>query len=192
MESMEPTTTPSDIFEQLDCLGFPDIDIRNIPPYAPGKDYWRLLRLQISAFHQFQTGPMGLHTLDTAIELAHPDCKNDYRNAVTAYRSVIRDHTIKWVGKPRRGIVVAGEKRIRVAPSMILNVDGVDYVVQLTLTDQPLEPPLAGVMVHLIASTHGHLGRPIVLDVLAGKSYGRTTMEMTSSQYDQWLATVTS
>ncbi len=144
--------------------------------YTPAVDYWRLLRLQIAAHHQFLPGP-GLDALATAVELAHPDRKDHYHTAVANYRRFIGRKKIEWIDKPRRGIWLADELRVRVNPELHVTINGEPHVIKLYLRADPkwaLNQRTANPLAYLLSATHGHLGKPLVVDVMRGRSYGLT------------------
>lgn len=144
--------------------------------YTPAVDYWRLLRLQIVAHHQFMPGP-GPDALDTAIELAHPDRKDHYVQAVANYRRFLGRKRVQWLDKPRRGIWLADELAVRVNPELHVTINGEPHVVKLYLRSDPkaaLTQRTANPMAYLVQTCHGHLGRPLVVDVMRGKAFGLT------------------
>ena len=144
--------------------------------YTPAVDYWRLLRLQIAAHHQFRPGP-GPDALDTAIELAHPARKAHYSTAVAGYRKFLGRKRIEWIDKPRRGIWLADELQVRVNPELHVTINGEPYVIKLYLRSDPkwaLSQRTANPLAYLIDSCHGHLGKPLVVDVLRGRAFGLT------------------
>ncbi|MEM7325643.1 MAG: hypothetical protein AAF531_21330 [Actinomycetota bacterium] len=144
--------------------------------YTPAVDYWRLLRLQIAAYHQFRQGP-GVDALTTAIELAHPDRKLHYTTAVTNYRRFIGRKTIEWVDTPRRAVWLADDLRVRVNPELHITINGEPHVVKLYLKADKkwaLTQRTANPLAYLIHTCHGHLGKPLVVDVMRGKAFGLT------------------
>lgn len=144
--------------------------------YTPAVDYWRLLRLQVAAFHQFAPGP-GPDALDTAIELAHPDRKANYITAVAGYRKFLGRKRIEWLDRPRRGIWLADELQVRVNPELHITIDGEPHVVKLYLRADDklaLSQRTANPLAYLLDHCHGHLGRPLVVDVMRGRAFGFT------------------
>lgn len=144
--------------------------------YTPAVDYWRLLRLQIAAHHQFKPGP-GPDALDTAIELSHPDRRDHYVTAVTNYRRFLGRKRIDWLDKPRRGIWLADDLQVRVNPELHVTINDEPYVIKLYLKTDPkwaLNQRSANPMAYLINACHGHLGKPLVLDVMRGRAFGLT------------------
>ena len=144
--------------------------------YTPAVDYWRLLRLQVTAFHQFAPGS-GPDALDTAIELAHADRKEHYRTAVAGYRKFLGRKQVEWLGQPRRGIWLADGLQVRVNPELHVTINGEPHVVKLYLKADPkwaLHQRTANPMAYLIDHCHGHLGRPLVVDVMRGRAYALT------------------
>ena len=84
---------------------------------------------------------------------------------------------VEWVGQPRRAVWLADPLRIRVDPELHVTIDGDPHVIKLYLKAHPSEAltqrtanPLAWLLDHC----HGHLGRPLVLDVLRGRAFGLT------------------
>ncbi len=149
---------------------------RTLGMYTPAVDYWRLLRLQIAAHHQFRPGP-GPDALDTAIELAHPDRKAHYINAVAGYRKFLGRKRIDWIDKPRRGIWLGEELQVRVNPELHVTINGEPHVIKLYLRTDPkwaLTQRTANPLAYLIDSCHGHLGKPLVVDVMRGRAFGLT------------------
>jgi len=149
---------------------------RTLGLYTPAVDYWRLLRLQIVAHHQFKPGP-GLDALDRAIELAHPDRKDHYVTAVTNYRRFLGRKRVEWLDKPRRGIWLADELAVRVNPELHVTINEEPYVIKLYLKSDPkaaLNQRTANPMAYLLHSCHGHLGKPLVLDLMRGRAFGLT------------------
>ena len=144
--------------------------------YTPAVDYWRLFRLQVVAHHQFAPGP-GPSALDTAIELAHKDRKKNYVTAVANYRRFLGRKQVGWLGQPRRGIWLADDLAVRINPELHITIKGEPYVVKLYLRSDPkwaLNQRTANPLAYLINSSHGHLGRPLVLDVMRGRAFGLT------------------
>lgn len=144
--------------------------------YTPAVDYWRLLRLQIAAYHQFRPGP-GPDALDTAIELAHPSRKEHYVTAVTNYRRFLGRKKIEWLDKPRRAVWLADELQVRVNPELHITINGEPHVVKLYLRSDrkwALTQRTANPLAYLIHSCHGHLGTPLVIDVMRGRAFGLT------------------
>lgn len=144
--------------------------------YTPAVDYWRLLRLQIAAHHQFKPGP-GPDALDTAIELAHPDRRAHYVTAVAGYRKFLGRKRITWLDKPRRAIWLADELQVRVNPELHVTINGEPHVVKLYLRADPkwaLTQRTANPLTYLLSNCHGHLGRPLVVDVMRGRAFGFT------------------
>jgi hypothetical protein len=149
---------------------------RTLGLYTPAVDYWRLLRLQIADHHRYRPGP-GRDALDTAIELAHPDRKANYTTAVTNYRRVLGRKRIEWVDQPRRAIWLADGLAIRVNPELHVTIDGDPHVIKLYLKADPnlaLTQRTANPLAWLLTTGHGHLGRPLVIDVLRGRAFGLT------------------
>ena len=154
--------------------------------YTPAVDYWRLLRLQVVAHHQFRPGP-GLDALSTAVELAHPDRRQHYGAAVAGYRRFLGRKRIEWLGTPRRGVWLADELRVRVNPELHVTINGEPHVVKLFLKADPkwaLTQRTANPLAHLLHHCHGHLGRPLVVDVLRGRAFGLTRQHV---DYDALL-----
>ena len=154
--------------------------------YTPAIDYWRLLRLQIAAFHQFAPGP-GPDALDTAIELAHPDRKHHYVTAVAGYRRFLGRKRIHWIDAPRRAIWLADDLQVRVNPELHITINGDPHVVKLYLRSDPrraLTQRTANPLAYLLHACHGHLGAPLVVDVLRGRAFGLTRQ---SFDYDAML-----
>lgn len=148
--------------------------------YTPAVDYWRLLRLQVTAFHQFAPGS-GPDALDTAIELAHPDREEHYRTAVAGYRKFLGRKKVEWIGQPRRGIWLCDELQVRINPELHLTINGEPHVVKLYLKADPkwaLNQRTANPMAYLLDHCHGHLGRPLVIDVMRGRAYGLTRQNL--------------
>jgi len=144
--------------------------------YTPAVDYWRLLRLQIAAHHQFTPGP-GLDALDTAIELAHPDRKEHYTTAVVNYRRFLGRKHVEWIDQPRRAIWLADQLQVRVNPELHVTINGDPHVVKLYLKADPrwaLSQRTANPLAWLLHTCHGHLGRPLVIDVMRGRAFGLT------------------
>jgi hypothetical protein len=144
--------------------------------YTPAVDYWRLFRLQVAAHHQFKPGP-GPDALDTAVELAHPDRKAHYLAAVSGYRKFLGRKRIEWLDRPRRGIWLADDLRVRVNPELHVTINDEPHVVKLYLKADPkaaLNQRSANPMAYLLHTCHGHLGRPLVVDVLRGRAFGLT------------------
>jgi hypothetical protein len=149
---------------------------RTLGLYTPAVDYWRLLRLQIAAHHQFLPGP-GLDALATAVELAHPDRKDHYHTAVCNYRRFIGRKKIQWIDKPRRAMWLADDLQVRVNPELHVTINDEPHVIKLYLRADPkwaLTQRTANPLAYLIGTTHGHLGKPLVVDVMRGRSYGLT------------------
>lgn len=144
--------------------------------YTPAVDYWRLLRLQVAAYHQFRQGP-GVDALTTAIELAHPDRKTHYTTAVTNYRKFLGRKQVEWIDTPRRAVWLADDLRVRVNPELHVNINGEPHVVKLYLKADKkwaLSQRTANPLAYLINTCHGHLGKPLVVDVMRGKAFGLT------------------
>ncbi len=144
--------------------------------YTPAIDYWRLLRLQVAAHHQFVPGP-GPDALDWAIELAHPDRKANYTTAVANYRRFLGRKEIQWLDRPRRAMWLADHLQVRVNPELHLTIDGDPHVVKLYLKADDrlaLNQRTANPMAWMLEHCHGHLGRPLVIDVLRGRAFGLT------------------
>lgn len=147
--------------------------------YTPAVDYWRLLRLQITAHHQFEqpTGPGEPDALDTALELTHPDRLANYRVAVAQYRRFAGRKEIEWIGRPRRGMWLADGLQVRVDPELHVTIDGEPHVVKLYLkVDRrwALTQRTANPLAYLLHSCHGHLGVPLVIDLMRGRAFGLT------------------
>jgi hypothetical protein len=143
---------------------------------TPAVDYWRLLRLQIAAHHQFAPGP-GLDALDTAVELAQPDRKVLYTTAVANYRRFLGRKQVEWIDRPRPVVWLADELAVRVNPELHVTIDGDPHIVKLHLRADPhsaLSQRTANPLAWLLHTCHGHLGRPLVIDVLRGKAFGLT------------------
>lgn len=157
---------------------------RSLEPYTPAVDYWRLLRLQILALHRY--GPeaddpapdgLGLDALDTAIELAIDDRKALYTRAVVNYRRFLGRKRIEWVDQPRRAVWQAERLEVRVNPEMHVTINGDPHVVKLYLKADDrlaLTQRTANPLAWLLNNHHGHLGRPLVVDVLRGRAFGLT------------------
>lgn len=144
--------------------------------YTPAVDYWRLLRLQIAAYHQFRQGP-GMDALSTAVELAHPDRKAHYTTAVRNYRSFLGRKKIEWLDTPRRAVWLADDLAVRVNPELHVTINGEPHVVKLYLKADKkwaLSQRTANPLAYLISTCHGHLGKPLVVDVMRGKAFGLT------------------
>ena len=149
---------------------------------SPAVDYWRLLRLNIVAHHQVAADPRpeppdAVDPLDAAVDLAGPDRLAHYSTAVANYRRFLGRRRVEWVGQPRRAVWLADPLRIRVDPELHVTIDGDPHVIKLYLKAHPSEAltqrtanPLAWLLDHC----HGHLGRPLVLDVLRGRAFGLT------------------
>ncbi|MDH3678967.1 MAG: hypothetical protein OEV40_03345 [Acidimicrobiia bacterium] len=141
--------------------------------YTPAVDYWRLLRLQIMAHHRFDPGP-GLDALDTAIELAHPSRKANYRIAVAHYRRFVGRKQVEWLGRAAPGIWEAEDLQVRVNPELWVSIDGEPHVIKLFLRSEPkwaLDQRLANPLVHLLQCCHGGLGTALVLDLMRGRAF---------------------
>ncbi|MEM7275770.1 MAG: hypothetical protein AAF547_22030 [Actinomycetota bacterium] len=154
--------------------------------YTPAVDYWRLLRLQIVAYHQFRPGP-GLDALSTAVELAHPDRREHYATAVTNYRRFLGRKRVQWLGTPRRAVWLADELKVRVNPELHVTINEEPHVVKLFLKADPrwaLTQRTANPLAYLLHACHGHLGRPLVVDVLRGRAFGLTRQNV---DYDALL-----
>lgn len=151
---------------------------RTLGQYTPAVDYWRLLRLQIVAHHRYGADPEpGPDALDTAIELAHPDRKAHYTTAVVNYRRFLGRKQIDWIDQPRRAIWLADGLKVRVNPELHVTINGDPHVVKLYLRTHPsqaLNQRNANPLVWLLNHCHGHLGRPLVVDVFRGRAYGLT------------------
>ncbi len=148
--------------------------------YTPAVDYWRLLRLQIAAHHQFEPGS-GPDALATAVELAHPRRKEHYRTAVTHYRRFLGRKKVEWIAKPRRGMWLSGDLQVRVNPEMLVTINGEPHVVKLYLKVDDrwaLNQRSANPMAYLLDHCHGHLGRPLVLDLMRGRAFGFTRQNL--------------
>ncbi len=149
---------------------------------SPAVDYWRLFRLNVVAHHQLQADPRpeppdAVDPLDAAVELAGPDRQEHYGAAVANYRRFVGRRRVEWVGQPRRAVWLADDLRLRVDPELHVTIDGDPHVVKLWLKADPalaLTQRTANPLVWLLASCHGHLGRPVVLDVLRGRAFGLT------------------
>jgi hypothetical protein len=144
--------------------------------YTPAVDYWRLLRLQIAAYHQFRQG-LGIDALTTAIELAHPDRKTHYTTAVTNYRKFLGRKRVEWLDTPRRAVWLADDLRVRVNPELHVTINGEPHVVKLYLKADKkwaLTQRTANPLAYLVSTCHGHLGKPLVVDVMRGKAFGLT------------------
>ena len=154
--------------------------------YTPAVDYWRLLRLQIAAHPQFEPGP-GPDALDTAIELAHPDRKDHYTTAVANYRRFLGRKNVEWIDRPRRAIWLADQLEVRVNPELHVTINGDPHVVKLYLRADPrwaLNQRTANPLAWLLHDCHGHLGRPLVIDVMRGRAFGLTRQNY---DYDSML-----
>ncbi len=152
---------------------------RSIGSYSPAVDYWRLLRLQIMSFHQFEqpVDSAKSDALDHAIELAHPDRVVHYRTAITNYRRVFGRKRVEWIGRPRRGMWLADGLQVRVNPELHLTIDGEPHVVKLYLKADrrwALSQRTANPMAYLLHACHGHLGTPLVVDLMRGRAFRLT------------------
>jgi hypothetical protein len=146
---------------------------QTIGMYTQAVDYWRLFRLQVAAYHGYRAGP-GPDALDAAVELAHPDRRHHYEAAVEQYRQLIAGASIEWIGAPRRAMWLSEGLQVRVNPELHLNLDGEPHVVKLYLKAHPrwaLNQRSANGLAYLLDQTHGHLGRPLVFDVLRGRAF---------------------
>lgn len=149
---------------------------------SPAVDYWRLLRLQIVAHHQIASSPRpepvdAVDPLDGAIELAGPDRVETYTRAVTNYRRFLGRKEIEWIDQPRRAIWLADRLKLRVDPELHVTIAGDPHVIKLYLKADPklaLNQRTANPLAWLLQNCHGHLGRPLVLDVLRGRAFGLT------------------
>ncbi|MEL6985821.1 MAG: hypothetical protein AAFO29_25555, partial [Actinomycetota bacterium] len=149
---------------------------------SPAVDYWRLLRLQIVAHHQIASSPRpepadAVAPLDGAIELSGADRIENYTKAVTNYRRFLGRKQIEWIDQPRRAIWLADRLKLRVDPELHVTIDGDPHVIKLYLKADPklaLNQRTANPLAWLLQSCHGHLGRPLVLDVLRGRAFGLT------------------
>lgn len=149
---------------------------------SPAIDYWRLLRLQIVAHHQIASSPRpepadAVAPLDGAIELAGTDRLENYTQAVTNYRRFLGRKQIEWIDQPRRAIWLADRLKLRVDPELHVTIDGDPHVIKLYLKADPkmaLNQRTANPLAWLLQNCHGHLGRPLVLDLLRGRAFGLT------------------
>ncbi len=148
--------------------------------YTPAIDYWRLLRLQVVAFHQYGAGP-GLDALDTAVELAHDSRRENYRQCVINYRRLLGRKQIDFIGEPRRGMWLAEGLQVRINPELHLSMNGTPRVVKLyfkTGKRHRLTQRTANPMLHLLDECHGHLGAPMVFDVFNGRAFSKTRVDV--------------
>lgn len=149
---------------------------------SPAVDYWRLLRLQIAAHHLTASDPRpeppdAVDPLDAAIELAGPDRERNYTTAVEQYRRFLGSRRIAWVDQPRRAMWLAGPVKLRVDPELHITINGEPHVAKLYLKAEPglaLNQRRANPLAWLLHTCHGHLGRPLVIDVLRGRAFGLT------------------
>lgn len=149
---------------------------------SPAVDYWRLLRLQIVAHHQIASSSRpepidAIPPLDGAVELAGADRLDNYTQAVTNYRRFLGRKQIEWIDQPRRAIWLADRLKLRVDPELHVTIDGDPHVIKLYLkadAKMALNQRTANPLAWLLQSCHGHLGRPLVLDVLRGRAFGLT------------------
>ncbi len=154
--------------------------VHSVP--SPAVDYWRLLRLHIVAHHQVAADPRpsppdAVDPLDAAVELAGPDQVEHYAPAVANYRRFLGRRQVEWVDQPRRVVWLAGPLRVRIDPELHVTIDGDPHVIKLYLKADPrlaLTQRTANPLAWLLEHGHGHLGRPLVLDVLRGRAFGLT------------------
>ncbi len=147
---------------------------------SPAVDYWRLLRLQIVAHHQIASSPRpepatAVDPLDGAIELAGPDRVETYAAAVANYRRFLGRKEIEWIDQPRRAIWLADRLKLRVDPELHVTIGGDPHVIKLYLKADPklaLNQRTANPLAWLLQHCHGHLGRPLVLDLVRGRAFG--------------------
>jgi hypothetical protein len=155
----------------------------------PEADWWRLLRLQIAAHHQFggHGDPAGPGPLDDAVELARADRRVHYRQAVEAYRRCLGGRTVQWIDRPRRAMWLGDQVALRINPELHVTINGEPHVVKLYCKADPrwaLNQRTANPMAWLLHHGHGHLGRPLVIDVVRGRSFGLTRPGL---DYDELL-----
>ncbi len=144
--------------------------------YTPAIDYWRLLRLQVVAFHEFEPGP-GPDALTMAMELAHPDRKVNYETAVANYRTFLGRKKIEWISQPPRALWETDDLQVRINPELHVAINGEPHVIKLYLKTDPkmaLNQRSANLMAYLIETSHGHLGKPLVVDLQRGRAFGLT------------------
>ncbi len=149
---------------------------------SPAIDYWRLLRLHVVAHHQLAADPRpeppgATDPLDAAVDLAGPERHHLYERAVANYRRFLGRSRVEWIDQPRRTIWTAGRLKVRVDPELHVTIDGDPHVVKLYLKADPalaLTQRTANPLVWLLTDGHGHLGRPLVLDLLRGRAFGLT------------------
>lgn len=152
---------------------------QTIGPYTQAVDYWRLFRLQVASYHAYPQGDAGsdasgTDALATAVELAPRDRHHHYETAVARYRQLISGASIEWLGAPRRAMWLAEGLQVRVKPELHITIDGEAHVVQLYLKAHPrwaLNQRSANGLAYLLDQTHGHLGRPVVFDVMRGRAF---------------------
>ncbi len=147
---------------------------RELGRYSNALDYWALLRTQIVAHHRFRAGPDG-GALDAAVELAPVERRWHYARAVAEYRALLGGRSVAWLGSPKPALWLAEGLQVRVNPELHLSVDGAPLVIKLFLRwpeSQAVTPDGAAALVHLLDTTHGHLGLPVLFDVLRGRAFG--------------------
>ena len=93
------------------------------------------------------------------------------------YRRFEARKEIEWIDQPRRAIWLADRLKLRVDPELHVTIDGDPHVIKLYLKADPklaLNQRTANPLAWLLQTCHGHLGRPLVLDVVRGRAFGLT------------------
>ncbi|MEM8923548.1 MAG: hypothetical protein AAGD35_08585 [Actinomycetota bacterium] len=143
--------------------------------YSGALDYWALFRNQVAIHHQYPAARPGAGALEATIDLAPADRQWHYARAVAEYRRFLMGRTVSWLAEPRQALWLAKGLRLRVNPELHLLIDGAPVVVKLYLRApraQALTAEVGEALAHVLDTTHGHLGFPMVFDVLRGAVFG--------------------
>lgn len=90
----------------------------------------------------------------------------------------------KIISHPKGKTWQAGEIRISVNPEVILEIEGVRYIVKLYLSKERLSQPARRAYAWLLGETHGHTATPATLEVRRGKL---TPIPPPTNRIGQWI-----
>ncbi|MEI7924808.1 MAG: hypothetical protein WCI61_01270 [Chloroflexota bacterium] len=138
-------------------------------PYDRAKDYWRIFRDSILAFHR---GEQSLERLSELLQRATPKKANNYERRAATYKKWLGRKHVVWF-QPERRTWEYGLLRITVNPELGLTINGTRHIIKMYLRqEKPTKRQLAAAL-HLLNETFADevaSGAVVgILDVESGK-----------------------